>query len=192
MLELESSWHGRSVNHVLIYFGREIVVGSHKHSLSTCQKSCCANDLNRSVRVVFVKPSGFDARIGVVMHWNESDLKNDHEVRVKYLVAQVSETDRFALYLRNRVDLMLELESSWHGRIVNQVLIYFTREIVVGSHKHSRSMSQKSCCSNDLNRSVRVVFAKPCAFDARNRVVMHWKERESCLNIFWMRNRVRI
>ncbi|KAF7802117.1 uncharacterized protein G2W53_041228 [Senna tora] len=53
-----------------------------------------------------------------------SDLKNVHEVRVKSLVAQVSETDRFALYFGNRVDLVLQLESSWHGRSADYVLTY--------------------------------------------------------------------
>ncbi|KAF7820799.1 uncharacterized protein G2W53_026254 [Senna tora] len=43
------------------------------------------------------------------------DLRNLHELRGKRLVAQVSETRRFALYLRTGVDLILELESSRHG-----------------------------------------------------------------------------
>ncbi|KAF7802413.1 uncharacterized protein G2W53_041524 [Senna tora] len=52
------------------------------------------------------------------------DLRNGHEVRVKSLVAQVSETDRIVFYLRNRVDFMLELASSWHRRSVDHVLTY--------------------------------------------------------------------
>ncbi|KAF7835486.1 uncharacterized protein G2W53_010345 [Senna tora] len=103
--------------------------------------------------------------------------KNVHDVRVKTLGVQVSETDRFALYLRNRVDLMLELESSWHGRSVNHALTYFGREIAVGSQKRSR---------------LRIVFAKRSGFDASTGVVMAWKVCESCLNIFQMRNRGRI
>ncbi|KAF7835081.1 uncharacterized protein G2W53_009940 [Senna tora] len=42
MLPLESSWHGRSVDHVLTYFGREIAAGSQKPSRITRQNTCCA------------------------------------------------------------------------------------------------------------------------------------------------------
>ncbi|KAF7835487.1 uncharacterized protein G2W53_010346 [Senna tora] len=40
---------------------QEIAVESQKHSRSTSQKCCCASDWNRYVRIVFAKPSGFDA-----------------------------------------------------------------------------------------------------------------------------------
>ncbi|KAF7802410.1 uncharacterized protein G2W53_041521 [Senna tora] len=99
-LEQELSSHGRSVDHVLTYSGQEITIGSQKHSRSTSQKSCSANEKSRS------------------------DLRNIHEARVKSLVAHVSETDRFALYLRIRLDLMLELESSWRGKSLDHVLTY--------------------------------------------------------------------
>ncbi|KAF7800402.1 uncharacterized protein G2W53_045230 [Senna tora] len=55
---------------------------------------------------------------------SRSDLKNLHKLRGKRLVAQVSETPWFTLYLRTEVDLMLQLESSWHGRSVDHVLTY--------------------------------------------------------------------
>ncbi|KAF7823832.1 uncharacterized protein G2W53_021976 [Senna tora] len=45
----------------------------------------------------------------------------------KRLVAQVSETRRFALHIRIGVDLMLKLESSCHGRSVDHVLTYSGR-----------------------------------------------------------------
>ncbi|KAF7814813.1 uncharacterized protein G2W53_028782 [Senna tora] len=51
MLQLELSWHGRSVDHVLTYFGRQIAVGSQKPSRIMRQKTCCASDSNTSVRV---------------------------------------------------------------------------------------------------------------------------------------------
>ncbi|KAF7835055.1 uncharacterized protein G2W53_009914 [Senna tora] len=35
------------------------------------QSTCCASQLNTSVRVVFANRSGFDAPIGVVMAWEE-------------------------------------------------------------------------------------------------------------------------
>ncbi|KAF7835023.1 E3 ubiquitin-protein ligase AIRP2 [Senna tora] len=65
---------------------------------------------------------------------SRSDLRNLHELRGKRLVAQVSETRRFALYLRTGVDLMLELESSRHGRSVDHVLTYSGRQIVSSRH----------------------------------------------------------
>ncbi|KAF7800603.1 uncharacterized protein G2W53_044972 [Senna tora] len=71
MLRLESSWHGRSVDHVLTYSGRQIMVGSPKSSRITRKKTCCASESNMSVRVVFANRSGFDAPIGVVLAWEE-------------------------------------------------------------------------------------------------------------------------
>ncbi|KAF7802123.1 uncharacterized protein G2W53_041234 [Senna tora] len=136
------------------------------------------------------------------------DLRNVHEVRVKSHVVQVSE--------RDRVDLMLELELSKHGRSVDHDFTYSGREIVVSETdclmlylrnqvdlmldlesswdgrssnlRNINSSSQKSCCASESNRSVRVVFAKPSGFDAQIGVFMAWKERGSCLNIFRMSN----
>ncbi|KAF7834987.1 uncharacterized protein G2W53_009846 [Senna tora] len=71
MLRLESSWHGRSVDHVLTYSGRQIAVGSQKPSRITRQKTCCASESNTSVRDVFANRSGLDAPIGVVLAWEE-------------------------------------------------------------------------------------------------------------------------
>ncbi|KAF7800395.1 uncharacterized protein G2W53_045223 [Senna tora] len=44
ILQLESSWHGRSVDHVLTYSGGEITVGSQKASRITRQKTCCLSE----------------------------------------------------------------------------------------------------------------------------------------------------
>ncbi|KAF7835097.1 uncharacterized protein G2W53_009956 [Senna tora] len=243
MLRLESSWHGRSVDHVSTYSGRQIAVGSQKPSRITRQKTCCGNESNTSVRVVFANESGFDAPIGVVLAWEErgsclnifrttnhgrisetftnyeakdllrnrlrmggawimsqhipddksrSDLINLHELRGKRLVAQVSQTRRFALYSRTRVVLMLRLESSWHGRSVDHVSTYFGRQIAVGSQKPSRITRQKACCASESNTSVLVVFANGSGFDAPIGVVLAWEERGSCLNIFRTTNRGRI
>ncbi|KAF7834979.1 uncharacterized protein G2W53_009838 [Senna tora] len=123
MLRLESSWHGRSVDHLLTYSGRQIAVGSQKPSRITRQKTCSASESNTSVRNVFTNRSGFDALSGVVLAWEErgsclnifrttnrgriletfisydaKDLlrKNLHELRGKRLVVQVSQTRRFA------------------------------------------------------------------------------------------------
>ncbi|KAF7802566.1 uncharacterized protein G2W53_041677 [Senna tora] len=196
MLQLQSSWHGRSVDHVFTYSGRQIGVGSQKPSRITRQKTCCTSESNTSVRVVFSNRRGFDASIGVVLAWEErgsclniyqrtnrgrisetftnyeaKDLlrKNLLELRRKRLVAQVSQTRQFALYFRTGVVLMLQLESSWHGKSVDHVLTYSRRQIAVGSQKPSRITWLKTCCA----------------------IVMAWEERGSCINIFQMTNRGR-
>ncbi|KAF7832019.1 uncharacterized protein G2W53_014352 [Senna tora] len=71
MLQLESSWHGSSVDHVLTYSGQQIAVGSQKPSRITRQKTCCASESNTFVCVVFANHGGFDAPIGVVLAWQE-------------------------------------------------------------------------------------------------------------------------
>ncbi|KAF7812662.1 uncharacterized protein G2W53_033638 [Senna tora] len=211
MLRLESSWHGRSVDHVLTYSEGQIAVGSRKPSRITRQKTFCASESNTSVRDVFANRSGFEAPIGVVLAWDErgscpnifrttnrgrisetftnyeaKDLlrKNLHELRGKRLVAQVSQTRRFALYLRTGVVLMLQLESSWHGRSVDHVSTYSGRQITVGSRKPSRITRQKTRCASESSTSVRVVLANRSGFDAPIGVVLAWEERVSCLNIF--------
>ncbi|KAF7820786.1 uncharacterized protein G2W53_026241 [Senna tora] len=87
---------------------------------------------------------------------------------------------------------MLQLESSWHGRSVDHVLIYDRRQIAVGSQKPSRITRQKTCCASESNTSVRVVFANRSGFDAPIGVVLPWEEHVSCLNIFRTTNRGRI
>ncbi|KAF7820787.1 uncharacterized protein G2W53_026242 [Senna tora] len=180
------------------------------------QKTCCTSESNTSVRVIFVNLSGFDAPIGVVLPWEErvsclnifrttnrgriletftnydaNDLlrKNLHELRGKRLVAQVSQTRRFALYLLTGVVLMLQLESCWHGRSVEHVLTYSELQITVGPQKRSRITRQKACCASESNTSVRVVFANRSGFDAPIAVVLAWEERGSCLKLFWTTNR---
>ncbi|KAF7801157.1 uncharacterized protein G2W53_044920 [Senna tora] len=251
MLQLESSWHGRSVDHVLTYSGRKIPVGSQKPSRVTRQKTCCASESNTSVCVVFANWSGFDAPIGVVLAWEErgsclnilrtiyrgrvSETFTNYEAKDLLLVLaweergsclnifrttnrgrvsdtftnyeakdllrnRVSETlmmneakdllrsesnTSVALYLRTGVVLMVQLESSWHGRSVDHVLTYSGRQIAVGSQKPSRITMQKACCASESNTSVRVVFANRSGFDAPIGVVLAWEERGSGLNIFW-------
>ncbi|KAF7834923.1 uncharacterized protein G2W53_009782 [Senna tora] len=150
---------------------------------------------NTSVRVVFANRSGFDAPFE--SSWNgrsvdhvltypddksRSDLRNLHtRIQGKRLVAQVSQTRRFALYSRTGVVLMLRLESSWHGRSVDHVLTYSGRKITVGSQKPSRITRQKTCCASESNTSVRVVFANWSGFDAPIGVVLAWEERDHVL-----------
>ncbi|KAF7835016.1 uncharacterized protein G2W53_009875 [Senna tora] len=141
MLQLESSWHGRTVDHVLTYPGRQIEIGCQKPSRISRQNTCFANEKS----------------------W--SDLRDLHKLRGKRLVGNVSETRRFALYLRTGMDLMLELESLRHGRSVDLVLTYSGRQITVGSQKPSRITRQKTCSACESNTSVRVVFANRSGFD---------------------------
>ncbi|KAF7834941.1 uncharacterized protein G2W53_009800 [Senna tora] len=183
MLRLELSWHGRTVDHVLTYSGRQVAVGSQKPSRITRQTICCATESNTSVRVVFANRSDDKSR---------SDLRNLHQLRGKRLFTQVSQTRWFVLSLRTGVVLLLRLESSRHGRSVENVLTYSGRQIAVGSQKPSRITRQKTCCASESNTSVRVVFVNGSSFDAPIGVVLAWEERGSCLNIFWTTNRGRI
>ncbi|KAF7835468.1 uncharacterized protein G2W53_010327 [Senna tora] len=176
--QLESSWHGRSVDHVSTYSGRQIAVGSRNPSRITREKTCCARAWIMSQRIPDDK--------------SRSDLGNLHELQGKRLVAKVSQTRRFALDSRTGVVLMPQLESSWHGRSVDHVLTYSGRQIAVGSRKPSRIMRQKTCCASGLDTSVRVVFANRSGFDAPIGVVLAWEERGSCLNVFRTINRGRI
>ncbi|KAF7834980.1 uncharacterized protein G2W53_009839 [Senna tora] len=168
MLRLESSRHGRSVDHVLTYSGRQIAVGSQKPSRITRQKTCCASESNTSVRVVFANGSGFDAPIGVVLAWEErGSCLNIFWTTNR---GQISET--FTNY--EAKDLLRK------------------RKITVGSQKPSRITRQKTCCASESNTSVRVVFANRSGFDAPIGVVLAWEERGSCFDIFRTKNRDQI
>ncbi|KAF7839200.1 uncharacterized protein G2W53_007682 [Senna tora] len=142
------------------------------------QKTCCTSESNTSVRVVFATRSGFDAPIAVVKAWVErGSCLNIFRTTNR---DQISET--FTNY--EAKDLL--------RKIVDHVLTYSGRQIAVGSQKPSRIMWQKTCCANESNTSVRVVFANRSGFDAPIAVVMAWEERGSCLNIFMMTNCGRI
>ncbi|KAF7834920.1 uncharacterized protein G2W53_009779 [Senna tora] len=175
MLRLESSWHGRSVDRVITYSGRQIAVGSQKPSRITRQNTRCASELNTSIRVVFPKRSGFDAPIGVVLAWEERGsclnvLRTTNRGRVSETFTNYEAKD----LLRKSVD---------------HVLTYSGRQIAVRSQKPSRITRQKTCCASESNTSVRVVFPNGSGFDAPIGVVFAWEERGSCLNIFRTTNR---
>ncbi|KAF7834954.1 uncharacterized protein G2W53_009813 [Senna tora] len=167
MLRLESSWHGRSVDRVLTYSGRQIAVGSQKPSRITRQKTCCARAWIVSKHIPDEK--------------SRSNLRNLHELRGKRLVAQMSQTRRFELYSRTGVVLILRFESSWHGRSVDRVLTYSGRQIAFGSKKPSRITRQKTRCASESNTSVRVVFANLSSFDAPIGVVLAWESVDRVL-----------
>ncbi|KAF7839197.1 uncharacterized protein G2W53_007679 [Senna tora] len=187
MFQLELSSNGRSVDHVLTYSGRKIVVGSQKPSRITRQRTCCANDKSRSDLRNLQELRG-KRHVAQVSQTH----RNLQELRGKSLVEQLSETRRFALYLQTGVDLMFPLELSSNGRSVDHVLSYSGQQIVIKSQKPSRNTRQKTCCINKSNMSVRDVFSNRSGFDVPIGIVMAWEERGSCLNLFWMTNRGRI
>ncbi|KAF7832041.1 uncharacterized protein G2W53_014374 [Senna tora] len=63
------------------------------------QTCCWTSESNQSLCIVFENPNGFNARMGLVNAWKKYKFKR--------IVAQVTQTDRFALYLGIRVDLNL-------------------------------------------------------------------------------------
>ncbi|KAF7834936.1 uncharacterized protein G2W53_009795 [Senna tora] len=178
MLRLESSWHGRSVDHVLTYSGRKIAVGSLKPSQITRQKTSSASKSNTSVRVVFANRSGFDAPIGVVLAWEErGSCPNIFRTTNRGRITETVTNYEAKYLLRKSVD---------------HVLTYSGRKIAVGSLKPSQITRQKTCCASESNTLVRVVFANRSGFDALIGVVLACEERGSCLNIFRTTNRSRI
>ncbi|KAF7835015.1 uncharacterized protein G2W53_009874 [Senna tora] len=181
MLELESSRHRRSVDHVITYSGRQITIGSQKPSRITRQRTCCTSESNTLVCVVLANCSGFDVPIGVVKAWEERGSCLNLFRTTNH--GRISET------LTNYEAKVLLRK---HGRSVDHVLTYSKRKITVGSQKPSRVSRQKTCCASESNTSVRVVFANRSGFDAPIRVVMAWEDRGSCLTIFRMSNRGRI
>ncbi|KAF7823999.1 uncharacterized protein G2W53_022143 [Senna tora] len=84
-----------------------------------CQKN------SRSTSQTDRNPTEFNGRMGLLIEWKEYEvmckhilnqksllnLKRVQEVQAKSVVAQVSQTDRFALYLGIRLNLMLEWDS---------------------------------------------------------------------------------
>ncbi|KAF7832085.1 uncharacterized protein G2W53_014418 [Senna tora] len=70
---MESTSNGRSVDLVSKYSRLKIAVEFHKPSRITRQKTCCASESNKSVRVVLANQSGFDAPIGVVLAGRSMD-----------------------------------------------------------------------------------------------------------------------
>ncbi|KAF7800397.1 uncharacterized protein G2W53_045225 [Senna tora] len=142
------------VEHVLTYSGRKSAFGSQKPSQITWQKTCCASEGNMSVRVVFANQSGFDAPIGVVLAWEECG------------------SCLTIFWTRNC------------GRISDTFTNYEAKDLLRKSQKTSRITKQKTCCASEGNMSVRIVFANRSGFDDPIGVVLEWEDRGACLNIF--------
>ncbi|KAF7820775.1 uncharacterized protein G2W53_026230 [Senna tora] len=194
--QLESSWHGRSVDHVLTYSGRQIVVGSQKPSRITMQKTCCASESNTSVRVVFANRSGFDAPIGVILAREErGSCPNIFRTTNHVVLAREERGSRLNIFRTTNRDRISETFTNNEAKdllckSMDQVLTYSGRKITVGSQKPSRITRQKTCCAIESNTSVRVVFANRSGFDSPTGVVLAREERGSFPNIFRTTNHV--
>ncbi|KAF7835463.1 uncharacterized protein G2W53_010322 [Senna tora] len=174
MLQLESSPHGRSVDHVSATYSDD----KSRSDLRTFTNYEAKDLLRRGAWIMSQHIPDDKSR---------SDIRNLHELRGKRLVAQVSQTCRFALYLRTGVVLMLQWRSLGMGRSVHHVSTYSRRQIAVVSQKPSR-IQQKTCCNSFGSRCIR----ERSGFDAPIGVVLAWDERGSCLNLFRTTNRGRI
>ncbi|KAF7844384.1 uncharacterized protein G2W53_001289 [Senna tora] len=114
---------------------------------------CCTSESYRSLCIVFRNPRGFNAQMGLMITWKVCEVMSKHilnrksplnlkriqEIQVKYVVAQVSQIDRFALNLEIPVDLMLEWDLRSHRRCVKSGLNTFEPKIAIESQKNSRS-----------------------------------------------------
>ncbi|KAF7802597.1 uncharacterized protein G2W53_041708 [Senna tora] len=202
----------KSVDHILTYFGRQIADGSKKPSRITRQKTCCASDSNTSVCIVFANQSGFDAPIGVVLAWekrvsclNIFSTSNGGRIsetftnyaakdflrkKKTYCASESNTSVRVVFANRSRFDAAIGVVMAWEER--GTCLNIFRTKNCVGSQKPSQITRQKTCCANESNTSVRVVFANRSGFDAPIGVFMAREERGSCLNILRTTNRGRI
>ncbi|KAF7802548.1 uncharacterized protein G2W53_041659 [Senna tora] len=149
LFKLESSWHGRWVRFVFANLsGFDVPIGVVK-AWEEC--GSCLNIFRTKNRGQISETfANYEAK-DLLYKLGKHDLRNPHELGGKRLVAQVSETRRFELYLRIGVDLMVQLESSWYGRSVDHVLTYSRRQIMAGSQKPSRITRQKTCCPSLRN-----------------------------------------
>ncbi|KAF7831998.1 uncharacterized protein G2W53_014331 [Senna tora] len=194
MLQHESSWLGRSVDHVLTYSGRQIAVGSQKPSRITSQKTCCASESNTSVRVVLANGSGFDAPIGVVLAWEErgsclnifwmtnhgriSETFTNYEG--KDLLRNESNTSvRVVFPIRSGFDAPIGVFLAWEERESCLNIFRMTNRGRIS--ETFTNYEARDLLRIESNTSVRVVFA---SFDAPIGVVLAWEEHGSFLNIF--------
>ncbi|KAF7834929.1 uncharacterized protein G2W53_009788 [Senna tora] len=205
MLRLESSPHGRSVDHVSKYSGRQITVGSRKPSRIKRQKTCCASESNTSLRVVFANRCGFDAPIGVVLAWEErGSCINIFPMTNRGPISEKVTNYEAKDLLRNESNTsVLVVFANWSGfdAPIGDVLAWEERGSCINIFRMknhgqvsetSTNYEAKDLLRNELNTSVRVVFANRSGVDAPIGVVLAWAERGSCLNIFRMTNRGRI
>ncbi|KAF7812651.1 uncharacterized protein G2W53_033627 [Senna tora] len=177
MLQLESSWHGRSVDHVSTYSGRQIAVGSQKPSPITRQKTCCASESNTSER---------ESCLNIFRTTNRGRISETFtNYEAKKLVAQVSQTCQFAN--RSGFDAPIGVVFAWWER--GSSLNIFRRRNRDRISETFTNYEAKDLLHNESNTSIRIVFANRSGFNAPIGVFFAWEERGSCLNIFRTTNR---
>ncbi|KAF7812665.1 uncharacterized protein G2W53_033641 [Senna tora] len=176
MLQLASSWHGRSVDHVSTYSGQQIGVGSQENLRITRQKSCCASESNTSVGVVFANRSGFD----VVLAWevrgscpNIFWTKNHRQISETFTNYEAKDL------LRSR----LGMGGAW---IMPQHITDNKSRLDLRNLHELRGKRPVGHVSQTRR------FANRSGFDTPIGVVLAREERGSCFNIFRTTNRGRI
>ncbi|KAF7835053.1 uncharacterized protein G2W53_009912 [Senna tora] len=188
MLQLESSWHGKSVDHVLTYSEQQIVVA--------CQKP--SRIVNRS---------GFDAPIGVVMAWdgrgsclNISRMTNRGRISEtftnyegKHLLRKSLKTSRIT---RKNTCCAGEGNTSVHVVFANESGFDAPIGVLMAWEERGsclnifRTKNRGRISETFMNYDAKDLLRN--GFDAPIGVVMAWEERGSCLNIFRTTNRGRI
>ncbi|KAF7802512.1 uncharacterized protein G2W53_041623 [Senna tora] len=203
--EAKDLLHKRSVDHVLIYFERQIAVRYQKPLQITRRKTCCASESNTSVHVVFANRSGFDAPIAVVLAWEERGSclnifqttnrgrisENFTNYEAKDLLGNESNTSVRVVFANGSgFDAPIGVVLAWEER--GSCLNIFRKKNHGRISENFTNYEAKDLLRNESNTSVRVVFANRSGFDVPIGVVLAWEERGSCLNIFWTTNRGRI
>ncbi|KAF7832073.1 uncharacterized protein G2W53_014406 [Senna tora] len=178
MLQLEFSWHGRSVDLVLTYSGRQIAVGSQKPSRITRQKTCSASESNI-----------------VDMAWEERGSSiNIYRMKNRGRISETFTNYEAKDLLRNGFDSPIGVVLAWEGRGSCLNIFRTTNrgqisETFTSYEAQDLLRRQKTCCASESNTSVRIVFANRSGFDAPIGVVLAWEDRGLCLNIFRTTNR---
>ncbi|KAF7835160.1 uncharacterized protein G2W53_010019 [Senna tora] len=203
LIQLGSSWRGRSVDHVLTYSGRKIAVGSQKPSRIMRKNTCCGSESNTSVRVVLANRNGFVAPIGVVLAREERGsplniFRTTNRGRISETLTNYEEErgSPLNIFRTTNCGRISETFTNYEAKdslrmSVDHVSTYSGRQTAVGSQKPSRITRQKTCCASEPNTSVRVVLPNQSGFDAPIGVILAWEERGSCLNIFRTKNHCR-
>ncbi|KAF7832023.1 uncharacterized protein G2W53_014356 [Senna tora] len=187
----------KSLDHVLKYSGRKIMVGSQKPSRITRQKTCCASESHTSVRVVFGNRSGFDAPIAVDMAWEERGscinifrTTNRSRISETFTNYEANTSVRVVLANRSGFDTPIGVVMAWEERGSCLNIFQMTNRSQIS--ETFTNYEGKDLLRNESNTSVRFVFVNKSGFHAPVGVVLAWEERGSCLNIFRTTNRGRI
>ncbi|KAF7839080.1 uncharacterized protein G2W53_007562 [Senna tora] len=196
MLQLESFWHGRSVDHVLTYSGRQIAVGSHKTSRRF------AFYLRTGVLFMLQLESSWHGRsVDRVLTYSGRKIvvgsqKPSRITRQRTYCASESNTlDRVVFANQSHFDAPIGVVLAWEerGSCLN-IFRTTNRDRILETFENyeAKDLLRKTCYASESNTSGRDVFATRSGFDAPIGVVLAWEERGSCLNILRTKNHGRI